>query len=359
MLQENDREEVVDAISSLVQSKRQTKQSAGVRYGIFPIQNNAAWTFYKRQVAMFWTVEEVDLSSDLSDWAQLSDNEQYFIKNVLAFFAGSDGIVSENLALRFIAEIKEPESEFFYTFQMMMENIHSEMYSVLIDTFVTDTEEKTRLFDAAQSIPCVKRKADWGIKWITSNDDSFATRLLAFAIVEGVFFSGSFCAIFWLKERGLMPGLTLSNEFISRDEAMHTDFAVFKYTSLPSSEQLSQESVHAIFSEAVQIEQEFITESIPCRMVGMNSEFMVEYIRMVADRLLVQLGYEKLYGAKNPFPFMDRIGLNGKTNFFERRVSEYSRAGMHVYASTGGGDTAAATTDGSDVKTTMVSDFTF
>lgn len=301
------------------------------RLVVYPIAYDNIWRMYKLALASFWTVEEVDLGKDMDDWNKLSDNEQFFIKNILAFFAGSDGIVNENLSSRFMNEVVIPEARCFYGFQIAIESIHNEMYSLLIDTYIKDQQEKTKLLNAIYTIPCIKKKADWAFKWITSKTDSFAHRLIAFAAVEGIFFSGAFCAIFWLKERGVMPGLTFSNELISRDEGLHTEFAVLLYTTLIKNK-LTQDEIHDLIKEAVEIENEFITESIPCQMLGMNATLMTQYIKYVADRLVVQLGYDKIYNVQNPFDFMDRIGLNQKSNFFESRVGEYSRANV-------GGDT--------------------
>tara|TARA_B100001093_G_scaffold489042_1_gene526864 strand:- start:2042 stop:3058 length:1017 start_codon:yes stop_codon:yes gene_type:complete len=296
------------------------------RYVLLPIKYDNLFRLYKKALASFWTVEEVDLSKDMNDWNKLSGDEQHFIKNVLAFFAGSDGIVLENLAVRFMSEIKSPEAMCFYGFQIAMENIHSEMYSLLIDTYIRNPEEKNHLFNAIDTIPSVGKKAKWAIRWINDHESNFATRVIAFAAVEGIFFSGSFCAIFWLKKRGMMPGLTSSNELISRDEGMHTEFAVEIYSMLVN--KLDQSTVHKIIQEAVEIEKEFIIDSIPCRLIGMNSDLMAEYIEFVADRLIVQLGYDKIYGSKNPFDFMEMISLEGKTNFFEKRVMDYSKANV-------------------------------
>ena len=273
-------------------------------------------------MACFWKAEEIDLSKDRTDWAKLKPEERHFISQILAFFAGSDGIVLENLLKRFTSEIEIPEVRCAYSFQAAMENIHSETYSLLIDTYIQDPVEKDRLFNAIDTIPAVKEKADWAIKWMDSKHASFASRLIAFAAVEGIFFSGSFCAIYWLKQRGLMPGLTFSNELISRDEGMHTDFAVLLYSKM--NDTLSQKTVEDIIRDAVEIESRFITSSIPCNMLGMNSASMKEYIEFVADRLMLQLGYKKIYHSKNPFQFMELISIEGKTSFFERRVSEYS-----------------------------------
>jgi len=293
------------------------------RYVLFPIQYEKIWTEYKKQLACFWTAEEIDLSKDLYDWEnKLNHDEKYFIKNILAFFAGSDGIVLENLGKRFLSEIQIPEARCAYGFQLMMENIHSETYSLLIDNLIKDHKEKDHLFNAINSIECVSNKARWAIRWIDDNESNFATRLVAFACVEGIFFSGSFCAIYWLKKRGLMHGLTFSNELISRDEGMHTDFACLLYSMLQN--KLSKEIVYEIIIDAVNIEKEFILESLPCRLIGMNSEMMSEYIEFIGDRLLLQLGYSKIYNTENPFQFMELISLENKTNFFEKRVAEYS-----------------------------------
>ena len=278
-------------------------------------------------MASFWTVEEIDLSKDMNDWNNLKPDEQFFIKNILAFFAGSDGIVLENLVVRFMNDINIPEATCFYGFQIAIENIHSEMYSLLIDTYIKDTKEKDHLFDAINTIPCVERKANWAIKWINDESSSFAVRVVAFAVVEGIFFSGSFCAIFWLKKRGLMPGLTASNELISRDEGMHTDFAVAIYSLLKH--RLEYSVVKNIIMEAVSIEKDFITVSLPCKLISMNAEHMCQYIEFVADRLIVQLGYPKIYNSKNPFDFMEMCSLEGKTNFFEKRVTDYSKANIY------------------------------
>ena len=296
------------------------------RFVLFPIQHAPIWEMYKKARASDWNVEEVDLSKDGPHWEKLTKEEKHFISHVLAFFAASDGIVNENLATRFMKEVQVPEARCFYGFQIAMENIHGEMYSLLIDTYIKDTTEKSRLLNAIETIPCVEKKAKWAMQWISSEEADFATRLMAFAIVEGIFFSGAFCAIFWLKERGVMPGLTTSNEFISRDEGMHTQFACLLYSMLKH--KLSKTKAHKIMREAVMIEKEFITESLPCALIGMNAKMMSSYIQFVADRLLVQLGYEKLYETANPFPFMERISLEGKTNFFEKRVAEYAKAGV-------------------------------
>jgi ribonucleoside-diphosphate reductase beta chain len=297
------------------------------RHVIFPIQYDDVWSMYKKHVSTYWTVEEIDFSKDGKDWDTLTHDEQYFIKNVLAFFAASDGIVNENLVLNFMSEIKVPEVLAFYSFQNAIETVHSETYSLLIDTYIKDEIEKNRLLNAVETIPCIKKKADWAMKWINSTDDNFATRLIAFACIEGIFFSGAFCSIYWLKERGVMHGLTFSNELISRDESLHTEFAILLYSHIVN--KLSEEKVHEIIKDAVTIEKEFIIESLPCRLLGMNSELMSQYIEFVSDRIAVQLGYNKIYNIVNPFDFMDRIGLEDKQNFFEVRVSNYSKAELH------------------------------
>uniref|UniRef100_A0A6C0IHT4 Uncharacterized protein n=1 Tax=viral metagenome TaxID=1070528 RepID=A0A6C0IHT4_9ZZZZ len=298
--------------------------SSEQRYVMFPIQNKSIWHMYKKQVECFWRAEEVDLSKDLASWATLNSDEQHFIKMILAFFAASDGIVLENLGLRFMTEVQISEVRAFYGFQIAMENIHSEMYSLLIDTYIREEQEKTQLFEALQHYPCIKKKADWAIKWIHDTNASFAVRLVAFACVEGIFFSGAFCSIYWLKKRGKMPGLTFSNELISRDEALHTEFAILLYRQLLYP--LEEKVIHAIVSEAVKIEQEFICEALPCRLISMNSRLMSQYIEFIADRLIIQLGYAPLYKANNPFDFMELISMEGKTNFFEKRVGEYALA---------------------------------
>jgi ribonucleoside-diphosphate reductase subunit M2 len=294
------------------------------RYVMFPIQDQDIWQMYKKQVDCFWRAEEIDLSKDLTHWETLDQKEKYFVSMILAFFAASDGIVLENLAMRFMGEVQLSEARAFYGFQIAMENIHSETYSLLIDTYIKDREEKTMLFQAIDNFPCIKKKADWAIKWINDKRSSFATRLIAFACIEGIFFSGAFCSIFWLKKRGLMPGLTFSNELISRDEALHTEFAVLLYSKL--NKKLTKSKVLEILKEAVEIEKEFICDALPCRLIGMNSDLMCQYIEFVADRLSVQLGYDKIYGTKNPFDFMEMISIEGKTNFFEKRVAEYALA---------------------------------
>jgi ribonucleoside-diphosphate reductase beta chain len=294
------------------------------RFVIFPIQHPDVWAKYKQHVAVFWTPEEIDLSKDMNHWEKLNDNERHFIKHILGFFAGSDGIVMENLATRFTNDVQWPEAKFFYSCQSMMEAIHSETYSLLIDTYIHDPKEKSDILHAIDTIPCVKKKADWAMQWISSDTADFATRLLAFAAVEGIFFSGAFCAIFWLKQRGIMPGLTLSNEFIARDEGLHTEFACLLYSKIVN--RLTKQQAHKIIREAVKIEKQFITKSLPCELIGMNAKLMAQYIEFVADRLLLQLGYPKAYSAANPFDFMERISLENKDNFFEKRVSTYARA---------------------------------
>jgi ribonucleoside-diphosphate reductase beta chain len=296
------------------------------RFVIFPIKHDDIWKMYKKSEASFWTAEEIDLSADLVDWDQkLNDEEKHFIKHVLAFFAASDGIVNENLAENFLQEVQYPEARFFYGFQVMMENIHSETYSLLIDTYIKDEKEKDKLFHAMETLDCVKKKAEWALKWIES--DSFAERLIAFAAVEGIFFSGSFCSIFWLKKRGLMPGLSFSNELISRDEGLHCDFACLLYNSHIKNK-LSKDTIEKIIVDAVSIEKEFVSDALPVRLIGMNAESMCQYIEFVADRLLVELGNQKVFNVTNPFDFMDMINLESKTNFFEKRVSEYKKAGV-------------------------------
>ena len=297
------------------------------RFVLFPIQHQEIWKFYKKALASFWTAEEIDLHQDLTDWKNLTDGERWFISHVLAFFAASDGIVNENLAGRFMKEVQLPEARCFYGLQITIENIHSETYSLLIDTYIRDVVEKKRLFNAIETIPCIKKKADWAMKWINGSD-SFAERLVAFASVEGIFFSGAFCSIFWLKKRGLMPGLTFSNELISRDEGLHSDFACLLYSMLEN--KLPQITIHQIIGEAVEYEIEFITEALPVGLIGMNANLMSEYIKFCADRLLYALGYDKLYNIVNPFSWMELISLQGKTNFFEKRVAEYQRAGVSM-----------------------------
>ncbi len=294
------------------------------RYTMFPIQDQTVWKMYKKQMECFWRCEEVDLSKDLDDWQSLTDNEQYFISMILAFFAASDGIVLENLAIRFMSDVQLSEARAFYGFQIAMENIHSEMYSLLIETYIKDNKQKNQLFCALENFPCIKSKADWALKWINDKRSSFATRLIAFACVEGIFFSGAFCSIYWLKKRGLMPGLTFSNELISRDEALHTEFAVYLYSTL--SKKLKKDKVYEIIREAVEIEKDFINKALSCRLIGMNNVLMSQYIEFVADRLISQLGYDPIYKSSNPFDFMEMISIEGKTNFFEKRVGEYALA---------------------------------
>jgi len=297
------------------------------RFVLFPIEHHDIWDYYKKAESVFWTAEEIDLSSDLIDWERLNDGERHFVKNVLAFFAASDGIVNENLAENFVSEVQYTEAKFFYGFQIMMENIHSETYSLLIDTYIKDKEEQNHLFNAIDTIPAVQKKAEWALKWIKS--PSFAERLIAFAAVEGIFFSGSFCSIFWLKKRGLMPGLSFSNELISRDEGLHCDFAVHLHNNHVENK-VSPERIKEIIGSALEIEKEFITESLPVDLIGMNKDLMKQYLEYVADRLLVDLGVGKVYNSENPFDFMQNIAMENKTNFFEKRVSDYSKAAVGV-----------------------------
>ena len=292
------------------------------RYVMFPLTDHDIWKSYKKQMDCFWRAEEIDFSKDQKHWKTLTDKEQYFIKMVLAFFAASDGIVLENLGLRFMTDVQLPEARAAYGFQLMMENIHSEVYSLLIDTYIKEEREKTKLFQAIDNFPCIKKKADWAKKWIEDKRSSFAIRLIGFACVEGIFFSGSFCSIYWLKKRGLMPGLTFSNELIARDEGMHTDFAVLLFSKLQKKPK--KKKVQDIIKNAVEIEKEFICDALPCKLIGMNSKLMSQYIEFVADRLLTQLGYEKVWNSSNPFDFMEMISMDGKTNFFEKRVADYS-----------------------------------
>lgn len=296
------------------------------RFVIFPIQYHDIWQMYKKAEASFWTAEEVDLSKDLQHWESLKDDERYFISHVLAFFAASDGIVNENLVERFTQEVQVTEARCFYGFQIAMENIHSEMYSLLIDTYIKDPKEREFLFNAVETLPCVKKKADWALNWIGNKDAQFGERVVAFAAVEGIFFSGSFAAIFWLKKRGLMPGLTFSNELISRDEGLHCDFACLMFKHLVNKP--SEATVKSIILNAVQIEQEFLTQALPVKLIGMNCDLMKQYIEFVADRLMMELGFNKIYRVENPFDFMENISLEGKTNFFEKRVGEYQRMGV-------------------------------
>jgi ribonucleoside-diphosphate reductase beta chain len=301
------------------------------RFVILPIKYPEIWEMYKKCEASFWTAEEIDLSDDLKHWESMSAGEKHFVSHILAFFAASDGIVNENLAVNFMSEVQLPEARCFYGFQIMMENIHSETYALLIDTYIKDPTEKDRLFHAIDTVPCVGKKAEWALRWI--NNGSFAERLIAFAAVEGIFFSGSFCSIFWLKKRGLMPGLTFSNELISRDEGMHCEFACLLYRMLDT--KLSKEAATAIITDAVEIEKEFISDALPVSLIGMNAKLMSQYIEFVADRWLGELGYDKVYGASNPFDFMEMISLQGKTNFFEKRVGDYQKSGV---LNVGGGD---------------------
>ena len=296
------------------------------RFVIFPIRYPDIWAKYKQHMSVFWTPEEIDLSKDVSHWERLNDGERHFIKHILGFFAGADGIVMENLAIRFTRDVQIPEAKFFYSCQNLLEAVHSETYSLLIDTYITDPVEKADLLRATKTIPCVEKKAKWAMEWIDSADADFATRLVGFACVEGIFFSGAFCAIFWLKQRGLMPGLTLSNEFIARDEGIHTDFACLLYSKIVN--RLTKQKVHKIIREAVKIEKQFITKALPCELIGMNADLMKQYIEFVADRLSLQLGYPKIYAAANPFDFMERISLENKDNFFEKRVSTYAKGSV-------------------------------
>ena len=297
------------------------------RFVMFPIKYDDIWAMYKKQVDCFWRAEEIDLSKDLGHWASLNADEQQFISMILAFFAASDGIVLENLAQRFMSDVQISEARAFYGFQIAIENIHSETYSLLIDTYIKDKDEKHKLFNAINTFPCIKKKSDWAQKWIHDNRSSFATRLVAFACIEGIFFSGAFCSIFWLKKRGLMPGLTFSNELISRDEALHCEFAILLYSKLEK--KLSKAKIHDIIKDCVAIEIEFICEALPCRLIGMNSDLMTQYIQFVADRLCVQLGYPKIYNVANCFEFMELISLESKTNFFEKRLGEYALANVN------------------------------
>ncbi|KAA8568179.1 hypothetical protein EYC84_008573 [Monilinia fructicola] len=324
------------------------------RFVLFPIKYHEIWQMYKKAEASFWTAEEIDLSKDLHDWNnRLNDDERYFISHVLAFFAASDGIVNENLVERFSGEVQIPEARCFYGFQIMMENIHSETYSLLIDTYIKEQAQKTYLFNAIDTIPCIKKKADWAVKWIQDKNSTFAQRLVAFAAVEGIFFSGSFASIFWLKKRGLMAGLTFSNELISRDEGLHTDFACLLFSHLKH--RPSKQSVQDVITEAVEIEQEFLTEALPCALLGMNSTLMKQYIEFVADRLLLALGNDKVYRSANPFDFMENISLAGKTNFFEKRVGDYQKAGVMAGTQKKHEDTEAQT----EAKAENGGDFNF
>jgi ribonucleoside-diphosphate reductase subunit M2 len=321
------------------------------RFVLFPIKYHEIWQMYKKAEASFWTAEEIDLSKDLHDWNnKINDDEKYFISHILAFFAASDGIVNENLVERFSGEVQVPEARCFYGFQIMMENIHSETYSLLIDTYIKEPAQRTHLFNAIDTIPAIRKKADWALRWITDQKSTFAQRLVAFAAVEGIFFSGAFASIFWLKKRGLMPGLTFSNELISRDEGLHTDFACLLFSHLNN--RPSKQVIEDIIVDAVRIEQEFLTEALPCALLGMNSNLMKQYIEFVADRLLVALGNEKVYRSTNPFDFMENISLGGKTNFFEKRVGEYQKAGVMA-------STKKAQDDVEEVKGENGGDFTF
>lgn len=298
------------------------------RFVMFPIRDQSIWEMYKKQVACFWTVEEMDLSKDPADWEKLNEDERHYVSMILAFFAASDGIVLENLALRFFGDVQLPEARAFYGFQIAMENCHSETYSLLIETYIKKEEEKDRLFNAIQHFPCIKKKSDWAQKWIHDNRSSFATRLVAFACIEGIFFSGAFCSIYWIKKRNLLPGLTFSNELISRDEALHTEFAVLLYSRLQK--KIGKNRIYEIIKEAVEIETEFICDALPCRLIGMNSVLMTQYIQFVADRLSLQLGYDKIYNVSNPFDFMELISIESKVNFFERTNAEYALANKSI-----------------------------
>ena len=302
------------------------------RFVLFPIKYNDIYQLYKKAESSFWTANEIDLSKDINDWTKLNSDEQHFIKNIIGFFAGSDGIIMENLAQRFMNEIQIPEARAFYSYQIFNESVHSETYSLLIDTYIKDNDEKEAIFNSIENIPSVAKKAAWAYKWIQDKDINFATRLIAFAIVEGIFFSGSFCAIYWFKKRGLLPALTFSNELISKDEGMHCEFATLLYSKIKN--RVEETTVKKIFEEAVNIEKEFITDSIPCKMIGMNADLMKEYIEFVSDRLLVQLGYSKIWKTDNPFDFMEMISLRPKSNFFEVRVGEYSKSNIAEYSDT-------------------------
>ena len=325
MAQKPNTEDVVEDFKSLVIEEPLLKKNPH-RFVILPIQYDDIWQMYKKAEASFWTAEEVDLSKDLVHWENLKPEEKYFISHVLAFFAASDGIVNENLVERFMQEVQIPEARCFYGFQIAIENIHSEMYSLLIDTYIRDPAEKERLFNAIETVPAVKRKAEWALNWIAADKASYAERIIAYASVEGIFFSGSFAAIFWLKKRGLMPGLTFSNELISRDEGLHTDFACLMFRHLVNKP--TEERIKEIVCEAVEIETEFLTEALPVRLIGMNCHLMTVYIQYVADRLLTELECSKVFNVENPFDFMENISLDGKTNFFEKRVGEYQKAGV-------------------------------
>jgi len=329
-------EPVIDQATAIAKRKKREADEMLLtpnpnRFVIFPIQHADIWKMYKDHVSVFWRPEELDLSKDMKDWVTLAPGEQHFIKRILGFFAGSDGIIMENLARRFMAEIQVPEASFFYGVQMMMESVHSETYSLLIDTYVEDRAEKTDILRSIQTVPCIQKKAEWALSWISSEEADFPTRLMAFAVIEGVFFSGAFCSIFWLKQRGVMPGLTASNEFIARDEGLHTDFACLLYSKCKH--RLPKTKAVKLMREAVKIEKEFITEALPCALVGMSAPRMAEYIEFVADRLMVSLGYAKIWNTANPFPWMERISLEGKDNFFEKRVTNYALAGVGQDAS--------------------------
>ncbi|KAK1750661.1 ribonucleotide reductase [Echria macrotheca] len=326
------------------------------RFVLFPIKYHEIWQMYKKAEASFWTAEEIDLSKDMHDWNnRLNDDEKYFISHILAFFAASDGIVNENLVERFSGEVQIPEARCFYGFQIMMENIHSETYSLLIDTYIKEPAQRTHLFNAIDTIPAIRKKADWALRWITDKKSTFAQRLVAFAAVEGIFFSGAFASIFWLKKRGLMPGLTFSNELISRDEGLHTDFACLLFSHLNN--RPSKQVIEDVITDAVRIEQEFLTEALPCALLGMNADLMKQYIEFVADRLLVALGNDKVYRVSNPFDFMENISLGGKTNFFEKRVGEYQKSG--VMASTKKPATSTEETSEPKAENENGGDFTF
>jgi len=298
------------------------------RFVFFPIKHNDMYEMYKKQVDCFWRPEEIDLTKDLKDWDSLNNDEKMFISMILAFFAASDGIVLENLAVRFMNDVQVSEARAFYAFQIAMETIHSQTYSLLIETYIKNSEQKERLFNAIENFPCIKKKSDWAQKWIHDNRSTYASRLVAFACVEGIFFSGAFCSIYWLKKRGLMPGLTFSNELISRDEALHTEFAILLYNKLQK--RLNKSRIYEIIKEAVEIEIEFICDALPCRLIGMNSILMTQYIQFIADRLCIQLGYDKIYNVSNPFDFMELISLESKTNFFEKRIDSYALANKEI-----------------------------
>ena len=308
------------------EAEEELQKKTNSRFVLFPIKEHKIWEFYKKAEASFWTTEEIDLHQDLTDWTKLNEKEKHFLKHVLAFFAASDGIVTENLAVNFMKDVTSPEARCFYGFQIAMENIHSETYSLLIDTYIKNKEEQDYLFNALETVPAVKRKGEWALKWLNEKNTTFAERLIAFAAIEGIFFSGSFCSIFWLKKRGLMPGLCFSNELISRDEGMHCDFACLLHGMLQNP--VSEKRIKEIISESVDIEREFVTSALPVDLIGMNGKLMAQYIEFVADRLLVALGCAKIYNSSNPFPWMEMISLEGKTNFFEKRVSEYQKAGV-------------------------------